>query len=90
MVLPEDINLETTYLLITMKDKCIMGEGIFLGESLLPLKNIQQSNRNSNIEIKVCVCPMILYGKDSITFKFAKFRNLALLNFPFRMCHKYN
>merc|ERR1712141_554215 len=52
MVLPEDINLETTYLLITMKDKCLMGEGIFLGESLLPLKNIQQSNRNSNIEIK--------------------------------------
>ena len=68
MVLPEDINLETTYLLITMKDKCLMGEGIFLGESLLPLKNIQQSNRNSNIEIKVCACvsPMTLYGKDSI------------------------
>ena len=66
MVLPEDINLETTYLLITMKDKCLMGEGIFLGESLLPLKNIQQSNRNSNIEIKVCVCSMILYGKDSM------------------------
>ena len=74
MVLPEDINLETTYLLITMKDKCIMGEGIFLGESLLPLKNIQQSNRNSNIEIKVCmwvcVCPMIPYDNES---EFAKF-----------------
>ena len=74
MVLPEDINFETTYLLITVKDKCLMGEGIFLGESLLPLKNIQQSNRNSNIEIKVCMwvcgCPMIVYDNRS---EFAKF-----------------
>ena len=51
MVLPEDTNLERTYLLLTVKDKCLMGEGIFLGESLLPLKNIQRSNSNINFQV---------------------------------------
>ena len=67
-----------------MNDKCIMGEGIFLGESLLPLKNIQQSNRNSNVEIKVCmwvcVCPMIPYDKV------CKILKLSIAQFPILGC----
>ena len=73
-----------------MKDKCLMGEGIFLGESLLPLKNIQQSNRNSNIEIKVCACvsPMTLYGKDSIKkyISVCNILKLSIAQFPILGC----
>ena len=55
MVLPEDTNLETTFLLLTVKDKCMMGEGIFLGESLLPLKNIQKNNSNVNFKVSFII-----------------------------------
>ena len=55
MVLPEDTDLETTFLLFTVKDKCLMGEGIFLGESLLPLKNIQKNNSNVNFKVNFII-----------------------------------
>ena len=55
MVLPEDTNLETTFLLLTVKDKCMMGEGIFLGESLLPLKNVQKNNSNVNFKVSFII-----------------------------------
>ena len=62
MVLPEGTNLQTTYLLLTVKDRCIMGEGLFLGESLLPLKNIQQSN--TDISLQVTLNINILRNRD--------------------------
>ena len=62
LVLPSDVNLDSTYILFTVKDRGLMGEGVFIGECYLPLKNIM-----SNISLKVkvkkmldisCVCDM--------------------------------
>jgi hypothetical protein len=51
MVLPEGSDLQSSYLLLTVKDRCIMGEGLFLGESLLPLKNIQQTSTDISLQV---------------------------------------
>ena len=37
------------YLLITVKDNSLVGGGIFLGEALLPLKDISVSNIDQNL-----------------------------------------
>ena len=51
MVLPEDTDLNTTYILFTVKDKCLVGEGMFLGEALLPLKNVQRNNSSIRLQV---------------------------------------
>ena len=54
LVLPSDVNLDSTYILFTVKDRGLMGEGVFIGECYLPLKNIM-----SNISLKVKVKKML-------------------------------
>eukprot|EP00095_Tigriopus_kingsejongensis_P000958 maker-scaffold83_size396513-snap-gene-0.15 protein:Tk00958 transcript:maker-scaffold83_size396513-snap-gene-0.15-mRNA-1 annotation:"conserved hypothetical protein" len=44
LVVPPEIDVPTTFLHLTVKDRGVMGEGIFLGEAYLPLQRIQQSN----------------------------------------------
>ena len=56
MVLPPNTDLDTTYALFTIKDKGIMGEGMFLGEALLPLKNILQENLNIDLQVNYGIC----------------------------------
>lgn len=50
LVLTDEIDVSTTFLHLTIKDRGVMGEGIFLGEAYLPLKEIQQSNLDIPIQ----------------------------------------
>ena len=89
MVLPEDTNLETTFLLLTVKDKCLMGEGIFLGESLLPLKNIQKNNSNVNFKVNFII--MINIGTNNFILKsLRETRKFDISYNNFRMFLKYS
>ena len=38
-----------TYLLLTVKDRGPLGNGIFLGEALLPIEDIEVSGMNTNL-----------------------------------------
>jgi hypothetical protein len=38
-----------TYLLFVIKDRGLMGNGIFLGEALLPLEDVQRTDMDENL-----------------------------------------
>ena len=44
MVNKANRRLHDAYLQITIKDKGIMGNGLFLGEAFLPLEDIEETN----------------------------------------------
>ena len=51
MLLPEDTDRSSTYILFTVKDKGVMGEGIFLGEAILPLRNIIRDGEEMDLKV---------------------------------------
>jgi hypothetical protein len=56
LLLPEDTDRSSTYLLFTVKDKGVMGEGIFLGESILPLRKILRDGENADLKVTKLFC----------------------------------
>ena len=51
MLLPEDTDRTSTYILLTVKDKGVMGEGIFLGEAILPIRKIIRDGENMALQV---------------------------------------
>ena len=51
LLLPEDTDRTSAYILFTVKDKGVMGEGIFLGESILPLRKIIRDGENVDLKV---------------------------------------
>ena len=58
MVLPEGTDISHTYLLFSVKDQSpVLGEGLLLGEALLPLKDIVKED--GDISLKVRIKPVV-------------------------------
>jgi hypothetical protein len=52
LILPDDLfDVYTAFLHIAVKDRGVMGEGIFLGEAYLPLKNVLQNDMDVRLEV---------------------------------------
>ena len=51
MLLPEDTDRSSTYILFTVKDKGVMGEGIFLGEAILPLRSVIRDGEEMDLKV---------------------------------------
>ena len=46
------VDLDSAFLHLTVKDRGVMGEGIFLGEAYLPLKDIVSSDIDVRLEVR--------------------------------------
>ena len=54
MVLPEGTELSKTYLLFSVKDQSpVLGEGLLLGEALLPLADIVKEDGDVSLKVSV-------------------------------------
>ena len=52
MVLPEGTDISHTYLLFSVKDQSpVLGEGLLLGEALLPLKDIIKEDGDISLKV---------------------------------------
>ena len=52
MILPTDlVDFSTGFVHLCVKDRGVMGEGIFLGEAYLPLNSIEQSDMDVVLEV---------------------------------------
>ena len=53
MVLPEGTDISHTYLLFSVKDQSpVLGEGLLLGEALLPLKDIVKEDGDVSLKVR--------------------------------------
>lgn len=74
MVLPEGTDVAKTYLLFSVKDQSpVLGEGLLLGEALLPLADIVKEDGDVSLRVSHINCNLILIGNpitvsDSATF----------------------
>ena len=56
MVLPEGTELSKTYLLFSVKDQSpVLGEGLLLGEALLPLADIVKEDGDVSLKVSVFI-----------------------------------
>ncbi len=55
LILPDSVDTNTAFLHICVKDRGVMGEGIFLGEAYLPLNTVLQTNMNIGLQVKILV-----------------------------------
>ena len=54
MVLPEGTDLSKTYLLFSVKDQSpVLGEGLLLGEALLPLADIVKEDGDVSLKVSL-------------------------------------
>ena len=54
MVLPEGTDISHTYLLFSVKDQSpVLGEGLLLGEALLPLKDIIKEDGDISLKVSL-------------------------------------
>ena len=54
MVLPEGTDIDHTYLLFSVKDQSpVLGEGLLLGEALLPLKDIVKEDGDVSLKVSL-------------------------------------
>ena len=52
MILPTDlVDFSSGFVHLCVKDRGVMGEGIFLGEAYLPLKSIEQTDMDIVLEV---------------------------------------
>ena len=55
MILPADlVDSSAGFVHLCVKDRGVMGEGIFLGEAYLPLKSIEQTDMDVVLEVGRC------------------------------------
>ena len=54
--------LESAYLQISVKDRGLMGQGIFLGEAYLPLQVYSHSHKSDQISGFCCLFPTVMCG----------------------------
>ena len=72
MVLPEGTDVSKTYLLFSVKDQSpVLGEGLLLGEALLPLNDIIKEDGDDSLKV-VCFFSSML--NDGQWFQFSNFR----------------
>ena len=56
MVLPEGTDIDHTYLLFSVKDQSpVLGEGLLLGEALLPLKDIVKEDGDVSLKVGLLI-----------------------------------
>ena len=56
MVLPEGTDIDHTYLLFSVKDQSpVLGEGLLLGEALLPLKDIVKEDGHVSLKVGLLI-----------------------------------
>ena len=78
MVLPEGTDVSKTYVLLSVKDQSpVLGEGLLLGEALLPLADIVKEDGDVSLKVR--------HLKTLSYFKLLKM-HLAFC----RMWHKFN
>ena len=54
MILPADlVDSSAGFVHLCVKDRGVMGEGIFLGEAYLPLKSIEQTDMDVVLEVGI-------------------------------------
>ena len=82
MVLPEGTDVSKTYLLFSVKDQSpVLGEGLLLGEALLPLADIVKEDGDVSLKVGSQNSPFLLslllfYFFRNFLFKKQDQRNL--------------
>ena len=71
MVLPEGTDISHTYLLFSVKDQSpVLGEGLLLGEALLPLKDIVKEDGDVSLKVRIKpVVPKSVTGNSPLPCK---------------------
>ena len=73
MVLPEGTDIDHTYLLFSVKDQSpVLGEGLLLGEALLPLKDIVKEDGDVSLKVSLFHNFLFLYSVTNINSLFRK------------------